>query len=140
VTIDLAALADRVAGDGLRLRGGFNPGPDDGVPVLPGGTAPGTVILVGNIGSSLWASFSASPEARDGQPDPLDRWTRRAVDRVAAEIGAGGSIPLLARGTIIVTTGSPPTARVWAASACQIDGLVRSSTTITTVSPAFTAM
>jgi len=60
--------------------------------------------------------------------------------RIAAAIGSGGSIPLRARGAIIVTTGSPPTARVCAASDCQMEGLVRSSTTMTTVSPGLTAM
>ncbi len=38
--------------------------------------------LVGNRGSSYWRAFCASPEHADGEPDPLDRWSRR----IAAEI------------------------------------------------------
>ncbi|MGD2171096.1 MAG: ferredoxin [Gammaproteobacteria bacterium] len=41
--------------------------------------------LVGNIGSSYWADFSSSAEYRDGRADPLDRWSRRIAESVAAE-------------------------------------------------------
>ncbi|MBU1432892.1 ferredoxin [Myxococcota bacterium] len=40
--------------------------------------------VVGNAGPALWAAFSAAPEAHDGAPDPLDRYTRRALEAVAA--------------------------------------------------------
>jgi hypothetical protein len=42
-------------------------------------------LLVGNIGSSYWDDFSASPEYRDGLDDPLDRWSRRIAEAIAAE-------------------------------------------------------
>ena len=43
--------------------------------------------LVGNIGSSYWAHFSASPEFVDGAADPLDRWSRRVAQIVAGRHG-----------------------------------------------------
>ncbi len=48
----------------------------------------GSIALVGNIGSSFWPVFSQSPEYHDGQPDPLDRWSRRIAQSVAEEIDA----------------------------------------------------
>jgi hypothetical protein len=41
--------------------------------------------LVGNIGSSYWDDFSRSAEFRDGLADPLDRWSRRVAEAIAAE-------------------------------------------------------
>jgi hypothetical protein len=43
------------------------------------------VALVGNIGSSYWSAFSAADEYRDGAADPLDRWSRRVAEPIAAE-------------------------------------------------------
>jgi hypothetical protein len=91
--VDFASLADRVAACGLSLRGGFHPAPEDGAPPLPGGQAPGTVILVGNVGSGMWATFAAAPEAGDGRPHPLNRWTERVVGQVAVETGAMALFP-----------------------------------------------
>lgn len=42
------------------------------------------IALVGNVGSSYWPHFSASPEFADGKPDPLDRWSRRIAEAIAA--------------------------------------------------------
>ena len=44
------------------------------------------LALVGNIGSSYWPVFSRSPEFRDGRPHPLDRWSRRVAEAIAAEL------------------------------------------------------
>ena len=43
------------------------------------------IALVGNIGSSYWSSFSESAEYLDNAADPLDRWSRRIAEAVAAE-------------------------------------------------------
>src|SRR5436190_19659371 len=59
---------------------------------------------------------------------------------IAAVIGAGGSMPLFARGVIMTTVGSAPTLWAAAASISGIEGLVRVSTTITTFSPGLVAM
>ena len=47
-----------------------------------------TLVLVGMIGAWNWDAFEQSPEARDGAPDPLDRWSRRNLDGIARLIGA----------------------------------------------------
>ena len=44
-----------------------------------------SIALVGNIGSSYWPVFSHSDEYLDGEPDPLDRWSRRVAEVIAAE-------------------------------------------------------
>lgn len=73
---------------GLRLRGSFSVRATDGVPALPDGRPATTLVLLGAVGASLWPAFSASPEAVDGAPEPLDRWSRRVVDGLAAAFGA----------------------------------------------------
>jgi hypothetical protein len=91
--VDLEALASRLTAHGLHLRGGFHPESDDGVPALPTGAMPGTLVLIGNVGSGLWPVFSRSPEAKDGAPHPLDRWTRRVLAETAAEVDATPFFP-----------------------------------------------
>lgn len=51
------------------------------------------LALVGNIGSSIWPEFSHSPEYRDAQPDPLDRWSKRIALSVAREIDSIAIFP-----------------------------------------------
>jgi hypothetical protein len=93
VSIDLTSLARRLIAHGLQFRGGFHPVPDDGVPALPSGRLPGTLVLVGNVGSGSWTAFAQSTEAKDGAPHPLDRWTQRILDRIAAEVHAAPLFP-----------------------------------------------
>ena len=52
-----------------------------------------SIVLVGNIGSSYWPVFSQSPEYLDGQPDPLDRWSRRIAEQLAKAAGASAIYP-----------------------------------------------
>jgi hypothetical protein len=56
---------------------------DDGRPLL----------LVGNAGSAMWAVFRTSVEFADGQPNPLDRWTRRVGEAIANRLGAAVVFP-----------------------------------------------
>lgn len=77
------ALGEALAAEGLAPVGAFHPGPDDGAP--PGAA---TLVLVGADGAAMWPAFAASPEHADGRPHPLDRWSRRILDRVAADLGA----------------------------------------------------
>lgn len=44
-----------------------------------------SIALVGNIGSSYWASFTHSDEYLDGESQPLDRWSRRIAAEIASE-------------------------------------------------------
>ncbi len=50
-------------------------------------------LLVGNIGSSLWPSFSASKEFHDGEAHSLDRWTVARMTPIAAGLGAEVRFP-----------------------------------------------
>jgi len=45
-------------------------------------------LLIGNIGSELWPSFSTSAEFSDGDADPLNRWTVRVMEPMARELQA----------------------------------------------------
>ena len=83
-----AALASALARHGLAPVGAFDAEDGDGVPE---GMA--TLVLVGAHGDGLWHAFTASPEFADGQPDPLDRWSRRVLEAVAAETGGRAVFP-----------------------------------------------
>jgi hypothetical protein len=81
----LSQLDARLVPTGLVRRGGFHPVPEDAVPPLPDGSVPGTVVMVGNVGSAFWSKVQASPEGRSA--DPIDRWTERVLGGIAAELG-----------------------------------------------------
>jgi hypothetical protein len=91
--MELSSIERMVAAHGLRLRGGFHPTDSDGVPALADGPMPSTLLLIGNIGSSLWPEFSSSPETSDGGPDPLNRWTQRVIGGIARAVGAEALFP-----------------------------------------------
>lgn len=84
--MDAATIRDRVAEAGLAVRGAFHPGPDDGV-------ACGTLLLLGFAGELGWPAFARSAEAQDGAPHPLDRWSRRVIDALAASLGGSALYP-----------------------------------------------
>ncbi|MBV9908050.1 MAG: 4Fe-4S dicluster domain-containing protein [Hyphomicrobiales bacterium] len=52
-----------------------------------------TIVLAGMAGREGWNAFAASPEARDGLADPLDRWSRRVIGALAGELGARALFP-----------------------------------------------
>jgi hypothetical protein len=81
-------LAAELAAAGLLLRGGFRATPDDRLP-----EGAGTVLMVGNAGPALWRVFPQAPEANDGQPNGLDRWTRRVMTELARRHGARAILP-----------------------------------------------
>lgn len=87
------AVADALAAFGLLARGGFHPADRDDVPALDDGRMPGTLVLVGNAGPAMWPVFTASAEAADGRPHPMDRWCRRVIGDVAARFGACAVFP-----------------------------------------------
>jgi hypothetical protein len=68
------------------------------VPPLPGGEPAGTLVLLGFAGRAGWPEFAAAPEAADGAPDPLDRWSRREILALAEAVG----------GTALFPFGGPP--------------------------------
>lgn len=52
----------------------------------------GTMILLGT-GPGFWPVYASSPEARDGEPDPVDRWSTRVVGAIARRVGAQAVFP-----------------------------------------------
>ncbi len=89
----LAELNEEAARYGLRVRAVFTPQEPDGVPALDSGQPARALALVGNVGSSLWPVFAASPEHGDGERDALDRWSRRVGTQMAQRLGARALFP-----------------------------------------------
>jgi hypothetical protein len=83
----LTEIDRHLAGTGLFVRGGFHPAPEDGVRALADGGAAGTVVLVGNAGTEMWAAFRREVPQLSGK-DPLDRWVNAHLERAAAAVGA----------------------------------------------------
>jgi hypothetical protein len=78
-------VAAALATVGMVARGAFTATVDDRVPALPDGRPALGVVMVGNRSDgAMWRRFDA--ERRD-EPDPLDAWTRRVVQPIAAERG-----------------------------------------------------
>ncbi len=87
------SVCNNLASLGLLLRGGFRPTATDTLPALPNGQAARTLLMVGNAGPDMWRAFSGSREAADGEPHPLNRWTRRHVDAIAQAAGGVALYP-----------------------------------------------
>jgi len=88
---------DRIERDiealGLVVFGGFLPEPAGRVPALSDGRAAASLLMIGNAGPAAWRVFSAAPEASDGAPDPMDRWSRRVLGRLADDHGGAAVFP-----------------------------------------------
>jgi RimJ/RimL family protein N-acetyltransferase len=82
----LQHLQQRAESAGVAMRGAFHPEAGE-FPTLPGSTH-GTLVLLGFTGSLQWPIFARSPEAIDGLPHPLDRWSRRVIGALAREFRA----------------------------------------------------
>jgi hypothetical protein len=86
-------VREEAARHGLAVRTMFAPCVEDAVPPVAEGSPARTLALVGNVGSSLWAAFSASPEFVDGHDHPLDRWSRRLGEEIARRCGGLALFP-----------------------------------------------
>ncbi|MTH97843.1 hypothetical protein [Roseibium sp. RKSG952] len=86
-------LEEMLAARGFLLVGGFDPKPDDHVPVPNTGSPPVQVLVIGSTAPQIWPVFSHSPEFVDGQPDPLDRYTKRVLTQVAEAFGVDHAFP-----------------------------------------------
>ncbi|MEM6743147.1 MAG: ferredoxin [Pseudomonadota bacterium] len=51
------------------------------------------VVLLASAGRATWAAFQASPEAADGDPHPMDRWSRRRAAALARRFGGAAALP-----------------------------------------------
>ena len=89
----LDSIAGALAGRGLACRGVFHPEPDDKVPICADGAPVLTVCLFGWTGGEQWPVFARSPEANDGFPDPLNRWSKRLLDAAAEGLDAAAFYP-----------------------------------------------
>ncbi len=84
----LDEIAAKVQATGLGVVGAFHAVDGDGAPE---GVA--TLLLLGPAGPAMWQAFRAAPEASDGRPDPLDRWSRRIVGGLAGRLGGVAVFP-----------------------------------------------
>jgi epoxyqueuosine reductase len=85
---DYATIADRAAAHRLEIFGAFHPIAEDGAPK---GTA--TLLLLGPAEPGFWAHVTGEPEFTDAGPDPIDRWSRRVIGRLACDLGAKALFP-----------------------------------------------
>lgn len=98
----------RLAPHRLTVMGGFAPTAEDD---LPHGTR--SLLLIGPAEPGFWPHLTGQPEWLDGKPDPVDRWSRRVIGRIACDL----------RGKALFPFGGPPwrpfyawalrTGRVW---------------------------
>ncbi len=77
---------------GIFLRGIVRFAEGEG-PLLQEGGHAASVALLGNIGGSLWPSFSAWLAARAGVADPLDTWSKERIGPVAQSLRATAFFP-----------------------------------------------
>ena len=71
---------------GFLMLGGFHPTVGDDAPPLADGRTPDTLMLIGSAGRQLFDVFCRAREYADGRPDPLDRYTRRALSEIASSM------------------------------------------------------
>jgi hypothetical protein len=79
---------------GVFVRGGVCFDEGEG-PLLQDGTTARSVILLGNIGGSIWEPFSRWRQLPEnaGCRDPLDDWSKAIVQPIAAAFGATAYFP-----------------------------------------------
>lgn len=84
----LAGIEARLSPHHLTVLGGFAALDTDD---LPRGTK--TLLMIGPAGPVFWPHVTAQPEWVDGRPDPLDRWSRRVIGRIACDLRAKALFP-----------------------------------------------
>jgi len=82
-----ARLRAAAEADGLIVMGALDVAAT-GAKALTGGS----LILLG-AGDAFWPAFTAAPEAQDGAPDPVDRWSSRVIGALAEDHGATAHYP-----------------------------------------------
>jgi epoxyqueuosine reductase len=91
--LSLPALEARLAEERLEVLGGFPVA--EGEAGFPTGTR--TLLMLGPAEPGFWAHLRAQPEwaqsENDGAPDPVDRWSRRVIGRMACDLGAKALFP-----------------------------------------------
>jgi NAD-dependent dihydropyrimidine dehydrogenase PreA subunit len=79
-------LAGALGSHGLTPRGWFAIEAGD-IPAVSNAVSAGlAALLVGNHGPAMWSALVASDEYGDGEPHPMDRWTRRIIGEALASL------------------------------------------------------
>ncbi|GAB5449534.1 ferredoxin [Gymnodinialimonas sp.] len=86
--MDYETITAAAAPHHLGIVGAFHPAPGD---LAPEGT--GTLVLLAPRDPDFWSFFQSQDEAQDGAPDPLDRWSTRAVTDIAETLNATPLFP-----------------------------------------------
>ena len=86
----MASVFAAIESAGLAARGALLLADDERVGVVSDAR---TIVLVGVAGRFGWDAFAASPEARDGEKNPLDRFSRRVIDGLSRAFGAVALYP-----------------------------------------------
>ncbi|CAN7331146.1 ferredoxin [Neorhizobium sp. LjRoot104] len=87
----LDGIAASLEEHGILIRGVVNFGPGEG-PLLGDGSLARAVVLLGNVGGSIWPAFTEWRKAHDG-PDPLDTWSKTLIRPLAELLGAAAYFP-----------------------------------------------
>ena len=87
----LVRIAAALDPHGIMLRGVASFDAGEG-PSLVDGVSARSVVLVGNIGGSIWPHFSRWQQGYDG-PDPLDTWSKSLILPLAQALGATAYFP-----------------------------------------------
>jgi len=77
----LALLEDALQPSGLKILGCFHTEEQS------------TFVLIGNAGPDMWCAFEASSYDED-HPDPLDDWSRRAIEKTAERLSSDLQCPI----------------------------------------------
>jgi hypothetical protein len=103
-----AKLGETLDPHGLIVRGVFRPTAADLTGTNLQADADSQLVLIGNVGASMWRAFAPFI---DGDPDPLDRWIRSIVDPLADHARARAVYPF---------DDPPPPIQRWAMRAEQL--------------------
>ncbi len=87
----LEVLEEALETSGICLRGVVSFADGDG-PVLADRSRAQSVVLLGNVGGSIWPAFSMWRGTHAGN-DPLDAWSKTVIDPIAQRFGATAFYP-----------------------------------------------
>ncbi|MGQ3209649.1 MAG: ferredoxin [Shinella sp.] len=92
---DLDTIRAALEPHGLFLRGTVNFSESEPAPKLADGSRAASIVLIGNIGSSLWPAFSRWRGERPdhGGRDSLDTWSTEVIRTIAASAEATAWFP-----------------------------------------------
>ncbi|MDQ2067484.1 ferredoxin [Xinfangfangia sp. CPCC 101601] len=87
--LTLERLDQLLAPHCLEVMGGFAVEGED--ETLPTGTR--ALVMIGPRQPGFWPTFKTSAEWQDSQPNPMDRWSRRVIGRLACDLGGKAYFP-----------------------------------------------